>query len=1241
MKKVLLHVFLLMLCTTGFSQVLINEISPDPANLDGVPSNQTGEFIELYNAGASAVDIGGWILADGDAAIRLPSGSTIAAGGFYLVASYGLNSGSGGATNSGISCNTCDFKGITVDANWGLNSPNAQRVGTNVLGTNCSTAMNPTSSPDCSGDGNKSENWILFDASGDIKDAVYWGTNNPCSVVAATHSLPVFGSLTAISVTVTVAPFNGASNVVVTTGTGTTNSGNIAWKYAGSQLNGCNSSYQRQPNGGNWASATLNNTSLSTIGTFASGAQPTTQPTNHPTPRASNTSVPFTFSVAGIGLTLVTSASDPTQVQEYQMCTAAPVTFTYVVNNYQNVQKVINYATTRIGSYVTATGAGALSPTAWTVTENSPAAGQTTLTYTVTPLTGATTYQLVWEDYIESCCGGSSYSTPTNLSSCAWECYESRKVKITVVPPMTASKTSVSCPSDFTAGTVNIGSLIMGGNNVTYELYTGGTAGTPPTGGTLQATNTTGVFNLPISYNDVMYVKVIDATGCTTPLYVTINSNCKAAPVCPTLVLNTSTTTASGAKCPGDVISLCIDAASTNLPVDGLITWYKGSSPSFGISSGTIVAQTSTTQSFTYLQNFDALPNTTIATGLTCSSSGGTSASTTALDLLDVIGLSDWKMKSSNDNYNIQDATNLSCFSYGALANFVGSNNDNFIGSKASSATGTLYYGFTYTIPTLPCTGTVTEIKVQYVGKQVAMGYNSSAGNPALGDQPNLFDYGVGNLAINASTGFTNVSALNNSVINTAPVGTSTYTFYNYPNMPRKIVSGKITGLTLSTGNTITFRWRDPDDVSNDHIMSQDSILLTFVVTGGNCSMCSNYTVSQNDCNSDNIYFKAQVTPSDGSCTNTITAAAGPYAVTCPTATFSGGGQICNGIGSPASSNLTINSSQNLAGYTVTYLQNGTSITSAALSGSSPYSIPVSTAGTYEIVSLNAPIGSCAGTITGSPLEVTVKNPPLSYVQGGCVGTPANMPTVQVFPTDIVLGSVTYNVTSMTPSGTVPASNSTGIFTFPAGTTAATVEMDNGGCKTSVNLSITACPPIPALPVELLSFAGVRKSQGVDLFWKIGVEQNVQQYIIERSLDGSNFAPIGSVAAKGLFEYNYFDASAPKGILYYRLKVQDKDGKLELSSILKMNGSGADSRSLSVFPVPAHNKVNLAYYSPIAESIKLSVYTASGALVAEKDNTVINGTNVLPIFIDKYAPGVYFIKIKSSLGVQTILFIKD
>ncbi len=62
------------------ADVVINEIHYNPAN------NTRTEFIELHNPTAAAVDLSGWQFTDG-VAFTFPAGTTIAAGGFVVVAS--------------------------------------------------------------------------------------------------------------------------------------------------------------------------------------------------------------------------------------------------------------------------------------------------------------------------------------------------------------------------------------------------------------------------------------------------------------------------------------------------------------------------------------------------------------------------------------------------------------------------------------------------------------------------------------------------------------------------------------------------------------------------------------------------------------------------------------------------------------------------------------------------------------------------------------------------------------------------------------------------------------------------------------------------------------------------------------------------------------------------------------------------------------------------------------------------
>lgn len=60
--------------------MVINEIYYDPPD-----NTQRLEFIELHNAGASPVAVGGWRLEDG-VDFTFPAGATIAAGGYFVVA---------------------------------------------------------------------------------------------------------------------------------------------------------------------------------------------------------------------------------------------------------------------------------------------------------------------------------------------------------------------------------------------------------------------------------------------------------------------------------------------------------------------------------------------------------------------------------------------------------------------------------------------------------------------------------------------------------------------------------------------------------------------------------------------------------------------------------------------------------------------------------------------------------------------------------------------------------------------------------------------------------------------------------------------------------------------------------------------------------------------------------------------------------------------------------------------------
>lgn len=154
--------------TTANGRVYISEVTPRPFNAptcafnpNGASAN-SGEWVELYNAGPGAADISGWILSDGDWTATIPGGTIITNGGYYLIGGGGTYCTSGVVPD--LNLETCNC--VNVDA-----TQPTQDI------------MNLT-------DGN--EQVALFDCSGSYIDGVVWGAGQGLPDVTSNIS-PIAG----------------------------------------------------------------------------------------------------------------------------------------------------------------------------------------------------------------------------------------------------------------------------------------------------------------------------------------------------------------------------------------------------------------------------------------------------------------------------------------------------------------------------------------------------------------------------------------------------------------------------------------------------------------------------------------------------------------------------------------------------------------------------------------------------------------------------------------------------------------------------------------------------------------------------------------------------------------------------------------------------------------------------------------------------------------------------------------
>jgi hypothetical protein len=94
------------------------------------------------------------------------------------------------------------------------------------------------------------------------------------------------------------------------------------------------------------------------------------------------------------------------------------------------------------------------------------------------------------------------------------------------------------------------------------------------------------------------------------------------------------------------------------------------------------------------------------------------------------------------------------------------------------------------------------------------------------------------------------------------------------------------------------------------------------------------------------------------------------------------------------------------------------------------------------------------------------------------------------------------------------------------------------------------------LPVELVSFYGVRTPKQNVLFWTTFSETNNDYFLVERSEDGQYWEGLTKVEGAGnstsVIDYTYYDNHPLEGVSYYRLKQTDFDGNFEYSDIVSI-----------------------------------------------------------------------------------------
>jgi hypothetical protein len=147
-----------------------------------------------------------------------------------------------------------------------------------------------------------------------------------------------------------------------------------------------------------------------------------------------------------------------------------------------------------------------------------------------------------------------------------------------------------------------------------------------------------------------------------------------------------------------------------------------------------------------------------------------------------------------------------------------------------------------------------------------------------------------------------------------------------------------------------------------------------------------------------------------------------------------------------------------------------------------------------------------------------------------------------------------------------------------------------------------------ALPVTLIDFKCKLGDNFILLEWSTSSEQNSKNFDIEKSTDGLNYHKIGSVNAAGNSssrkDYSFRDLQL-SSLNYYRLRINDIDGKNKLSNIILIRNNAA-TQNLWVVNNPFRSYIDVRF-AKTATVAKLQLTTVNGAIVSEKMFVNVSG----------------------------------
>jgi len=211
----------------------------------------------------------------------------------------------------------------------------------------------------------------------------------------------------------------------------------------------------------------------------------------------------------------------------------------------------------------------------------------------------------------------------------------------------------------------------------------------------------------------------------------------------------------------------------------------------------------------------------------------------------------------------------------------------------------------------------------------------------------------------------------------------------------------------------------------------------------------------------------------------------------------------------------------------------------------------------------------------------------------------------------------------------VPSSNGQGRLVF-SGVNASSITISTNDSGGGI---VVANPCFTPLPIQIKSFKGYNTSNcEVKLEFESGIEYNVRNIEIQGSNNGISFSKLFNLLPQGS-DSRYVVQFKSKESNFYRLKINDLDGRFSYSEIIRINNN-CTSSTIRVSPNPSAEKI---WVENVQRDDQLIIVDVLGREVFRQ----LAKSSSVEINIQNLPTGLYFLKVfRKNSSVDTAKFLK-